>query len=257
MQSDIVIEAVDLKKVYKRHTVEAVKGISFTVKSGICFGILGPNGAGKSTTMEMLQGILKPTSGTLKLFGTTYTQNATAIKSRMGGILQENKLYGKLKVREAIELFQSFYKKPKEVHEVLSILNLQSLSERYLMALSGGQRQRVFIGTVLVGDPDLIFLDEPTTGLDPTTRNEFWSLIRNLKEEKKTIVLTTHYMEEAETLCDELIVVDGGIIIESGSPTQLIERVMSGFVVPEKPRQATLNDVFLKLTGRSLSGEVK
>lgn len=250
---DAVIEATGLKKTYRRGQIEAVRGIDLKVHRGSCFGLLGPNGAGKSTTLEMLQGILPATAGELRVFGLEYGTGSKAIRKRMGGILQENKLYGKLKVREALELFQSFYDTPLEIEEVLSSLALEEISERYLKNLSGGQRQRVFLGTVLVGDPELVFLDEPTTGLDPSTRQDFWALIQSLKAKGKTLVLTTHYMDEAEVLCDDLAVIDQGRIIEQGSPEELIERVMRGKEIPQRPRRATLNDVFLTLTGRALN----
>lgn len=250
--SDTVIEVIDLKKTYNGR-IEAVKGISFKTKRSTCFGLLGPNGAGKSTTLEMLQGILKPTSGTLKIFGMNFSEQEHAIRKRMGGLLQENKLYPKLRVFEAVQLFQSFYENPLTVDQVLADLQLTDLAQRYLKDLSGGQRQRVFLATALIGNPELLFLDEPTTGLDPSARQDFWHIITKLKKLGINIVLTTHYMDEAETLCDELIIIDQGRIIEQGTPVEIIERVMKGYEIPERPRRATLNDVFLSLTGRSLA----
>lgn len=247
-----VIEVRNLTKTYKG-SIEAVRGLSFSTRRSTCFGLLGPNGAGKSTTLEMLQGILKPTSGDLHIFGKTYANDEHAIRKRVSGLLQENKLYQKLKVFEAVQLFQSFYDHPLSVDHVLGELKLDDLSNRFLKDLSGGQRQRVFLATALVGNPELLFLDEPTTGLDPSARQDFWHIIDSLKKRGMNIVLTTHYMDEAETLCDDLVIIDKGQIIEQGSPLEIIERVMKGREVPERPRRATLNDVFLSLTGRSLS----
>jgi ABC-2 type transport system ATP-binding protein len=170
----------------------------------------------------------------------------------MGGVLQENHLYAKTKVREALELFASFYPAPRDIPSLLEELDLAPLAERFVKDLSGGQRQRVFLATALVGDPDLVFLDEPTTGLDPSTRQDFWRIVSNLKSRGKSIVLTTHYMEEAEALCDSLVIVDAGRVIEGGTPEAIIERVMKGRELPAAVRTATLNDVFLTLTGRGL-----
>jgi ABC-2 type transport system ATP-binding protein len=259
-----VIEAKDLKKTYQVSrgvklssgpSIDAVRGITFSIPEGICFGLLGPNGAGKSTTMEMLQGILKPTGGEIRIFGLDYARDEFAIRCRMGGVLQENKMYDRFKVHEALSLFQSFYKRPLSVEDVMNDLGLSSVKHRFLRDLSGGQRQRVYLGTAMIGNPDLIFLDEPTTGLDPSTRKDTWNIIKNLKLRKKTVVLTTHYMEEAETLCDQLVIINEGRIIEQGPPDAIIERVMHGHEIESKPRKATLNDVFLKLTGHSLASK--
>jgi ABC-2 type transport system ATP-binding protein len=261
-QPVFVIEAKELKKSYQsrrgaksssRSSIDAVRGISFAVPQGTCFGLLGPNGAGKSTTMEMLQGILKPTGGELRVFGQEYARGEYAIRRRMGGLLQENKMYDRLKVSEALKLFRSFYQQPLALHDVLNDLGLSEVQDRYLRNLSGGQRQRVFVGTAIIGNPDLIFLDEPTTGLDPSTRQDMWNIVKNLKRQRKTIILTTHYMEEAEILCDQLLIINKGRVIEQGTSDAIIERVMHGYEIETKPRKATLNDVFLKLTGRSLA----
>jgi ABC-2 type transport system ATP-binding protein len=232
--------------------VVAVDDVSFAVERGSCFGLLGPNGAGKSTTLEIIQGVRAPTAGEVRVFGMRFADAPRAIRSRIGGILQENHLYDRLTVREAFELFASLYENPLPVERVEADLGLQGLGSRPLKNLSGGQRQRVFLGTALVGNPDLVFLDEPTTGLDPATRQDFWGIIAGLKKEGKSVVLTTHYMEEAEVLCDDLVIVDEGRVIERGTPDQIIERVMRGRELPPQPRRATLNDVFLTLTGRAL-----
>ena len=247
-----MVEVQHLRKIYKRPEVVAVDDVSLRVEAGTCFGLLGPNGAGKSTTLEIMQGIRAPTSGEVRLFGLEFASRSRAIRSRIGGVLQENHLYAKSKVREAFELYASFYASPLPIERVIADLDLGGLEERYVSDLSGGQRQRVFLGTALVGDPDLIFLDEPTTGLDPSTRQDFWRIISALKARGKSVVLTTHYMEESEVLCDDLVIIDKGRVIESGSPEAIIDRVMHGKELPVAPRRATLNDVFLTLTGRSL-----
>ncbi|MCA2960315.1 MAG: ABC transporter ATP-binding protein [Silvanigrellales bacterium] len=246
------VEVTHLRKVYRKPEVVAVDDVSFCVDVGSCFGLLGPNGAGKSTTLEIIQGLKRPTSGEVRIFGLEFAREGRHIRSRMGGVLQENQLYAKTKVREALELFASFYPAPRDIPSLLEELDLAPLAERFVKDLSGGQRQRVFLATALVGDPDLVFLDEPTTGLDPSTRQDFWRIVSNLKSRGKSIVLTTHYMEEAEALCDSLVIVDAGRVIEGGTPEAIIERVMKGRELPAAVRTATLNDVFLTLTGRGL-----
>jgi len=250
-----VIEAIGLRKTYRKGNVEAVRGIDLVVPAGVCFALLGPNGAGKSTTLEMLQGLMQPTSGTLRIFGLGYRDCEREIRQRIGGILQDTEFYGKTKVSELLELFASLYAEPSEVSEVASSLGLNEILGRFIQDLSGGQRQRAFLGTALIGKPELIFLDEPTTGLDPAARHDFWATIRELKAAGTTIVLSTHYMEEAEALADQLVIIDGGKVIESGKPVEIIERVMQGREIPLRPRRATLNDVFLTLTGKPLELE--
>jgi ABC-2 type transport system ATP-binding protein len=247
-----VIEAKLLTKTYRKGNVEAVRGIDLTVNRGVCFGLLGPNGAGKSTTLEMLQGILEPTSGSLRIFGLDYKTSDRAIRKRVGGILQETEFYGRTRVRELLELFASLYDAAASVDAIASALDLSAVMGTFVQNLSGGQRQRAFLATALVGEPELLFLDEPTTGLDPAARRDFWSVIKSLKARGRTIVLSTHYMEEAEALADDLVIVDSGTIIERGHPNAIIDRVMQGREVPFRPRRATLNDVFLTLTGRPL-----
>jgi ABC-2 type transport system ATP-binding protein len=248
---EIIVSVRDLKKTYK-DGYEALKGVSFDVQRGDCFGILGPNGAGKSTTLEILQGLRKPSAGEVSLFGLQWKVHSSAIRRRLGGILQENKIYSKLKVTEALQLFASLYDNPLNCEEVLTAMKLQEWKNKHLKDLSGGGQQRVHLATALIGNPDLIFLDEPTTGLDPSTRQEFWGYIREWKNQGKTIVLTTHYMEEAEFLCEKIIVMDKGMVIESGSPLEMISRVMRDIPFAPRPQRHTLNDVFLTLTGYPL-----
>lgn len=247
-----VIEVENLQKIYSRNNKKAVDDISFTINKGQCFGLLGPNGAGKSTTLEILQGLKKPSTGSVRLFGKSWEHNESALRIRIGGLLQENNLYEKLKVEEAIILFASFYKNYTPINEILENFNLMSQRNVWLSELSGGQRQRVFLAMAIVGKPELVFLDEPTTGLDPTSRQEFWEILKKLKQSGTTIVLTTHYMDEAEYLCDNLVIIDHGSIIETGTPKDIIKRTFKDPIY-EEPRTATLNDVFLKLTGHSMT----
>lgn len=247
-----IIEVDSITKTYKGN-VKAVRGLSFTVPAGICFGLLGPNGAGKSTTLEILQGILKPSSGSVRIFSMTYQKQENEIRKKIGGVLQKTELYDRMKVYECLELFASLYENSLATDEVLAIMELSELKNRQLRTLSGGQKQRVYISTAVVGRPQLIFLDEPTTGLDPSARQDLWHLIEKMKAEGKTILLTTHYMDEAEFLCDQVLIIDRGQRIESGSSEQIIDRVMHDVKIPTRPRRATLNDVFLKLTGRELN----
>lgn len=250
---DQVIAVKDLKKVYDRTQKTAVAGVSFEVERGQCFGFIGPNGAGKSTTLEMLQGLKKPSAGSIELFGMPWQGNEKKLRRRIAGVLQENEMYARLKVVEAVRLFASFYPDYQAIDEVLEQFNLTQQRNNWLCELSGGQRQRVFLAMAVVGKPEIIFLDEPTTGLDPTSRQEFWEILNKLKADGVTLILTSHYMDEVEFLCDTLAIIDKGTIIESGSPQDIIHRTFAEPVIKE-PRNATLNDVFLKLTGFDLSG---
>ena len=253
--SDAAVPAVEVKglrKTYRRGAVEAVRGIDLNIPRGVCFGLLGPNGAGKSTTIEILQGLIEPTAGSVRVFGLSYAESEREIRTRIAGVLQESHFYGRTRVRELIELFASLYPEPRPIEDIAQLLKLNEFLDRFIVNLSGGQRQRAFLACALVGEPELIFLDEPTTGLDPSARRDFWEVIGELKRRKKTILLSTHYMEEAEVLADQLAIIDAGVIIEQGTPVEIIERVMRGRDIPARPRRATLDDVFLTLTGRSL-----
>ncbi|MEJ6474890.1 ABC transporter ATP-binding protein [Pseudoalteromonas piscicida] len=249
-----VIEVKNLRKVYKRTRKVAVDDVSFSVSEGECFGLLGPNGAGKTTTLEILQGLRSATSGEVTLFGLNWKQDETKLRSLMGGVMQHNNLYEKLKVKECVELFASFYPSYTPIDTLLERFNLSEKKEAWLSELSGGQKQRVFLAMAVVGNPKLVFLDEPTTGLDPTSRQEFWHIIKDLKEAGTCVMLTTHYMDEAEFLCDNLAIINSGQIIESGAPSDIINRTFETPVIKE-PRKATLNDVFLKLTGSTMERE--
>ncbi|MBE0370474.1 ABC transporter ATP-binding protein [Pseudoalteromonas sp. MMG013] len=249
-----VIEVKSLRKVYSRTNKVAVDDVSFSVQEGECFGLLGPNGAGKTTTLEILQGLRKPTSGEITLFGYTWQKHETQLRGLMGGVMQHNNLYDKLKVKECVELFASFYQNYTPILELLERFNLLEKKDAWLSELSGGQKQRVFLAMAVVGQPRLVFLDEPTTGLDPTSRQDFWHIIKDLKESGTCILMTTHYMDEAEFLCDNLAIINSGKIIEAGRPNDIINRTFEAPIIKE-PRKATLNDVFLKLTGSSISRE--
>ncbi len=224
------IQCRDLRKTYDGK-VEAVRGLSLEIQAGECFGLLGPNGAGKTTTIEILEGLLAPTSGDVSIFGRTWRDNEREMREWLGISLQETRLSEKLTVRETIELFASFYRQPRSSNEVLAQLELTEKSESWVGKLSGGQRQRLAVATALVCNPKILFLDEPTTGLDPQSRRQLWEIIREFQRNGGTVLLTTHYMDEAERLCDRLAIVDHGQIIAEGSPADLIERLGGHHVV--------------------------
>jgi ABC-2 type transport system ATP-binding protein len=199
--------------------VKAVAGISFAVRSGTCFGLLGPNGAGKSTTIEMCEGLLRPSSGEVLFHGQPLGRH---YRERVGIQFQSTALQDYLTVRENLRFFAALYPRPRPIEELITRCRLEEFLDRDSKKLSGGQRQRLLLAIALVNDPELIFLDEPTTGLDPQARRNFWDLITEIKGAGKTIVLTTHYMEEAYLLCDEIVIVDRGRIIARGVPSQLL-----------------------------------
>jgi ABC-2 type transport system ATP-binding protein len=218
------IQCRDLRKTYESK-VEAVRGLSLEIQAGECFGLLGPNGAGKTTTIEILEGLLEPTSGEVTILGQSWRDHARELRERLGISLQETKLSEKLTVRETIALFSSFYREPRSPAEVLEQLQLTEKADAWVGKLSGGQRQRLAVATALVGNPKILFLDEPTTGLDPQSRRQLWDIIRSFQGDGGTVLLTTHYMDEAERLCDRLAIVDHGQIIAEGTPADLIERL--------------------------------
>jgi ABC-2 type transport system ATP-binding protein len=217
------IRCTQLFKRYEgRPPVEAVRGLDLTVEVGECFGLLGPNGAGKTTTIEIIEGLAEATSGTVEVLGMRWGEQDTAIKERIGISLQETKLSEKLLVRETVTLFRSFYRRGPDPDEVIRLVSLEEKAEARVGKLSGGQQQRLAVACALVGDPDLLLLDEPTTGLDPQSRRQLWDLIRGLRARGRTVLLTTHYMDEAERLCDRVAVIDHGKVIALGSPRELI-----------------------------------
>ena len=224
------IQCRDLRKTYDGK-VEAVRGLNLEIQAGECFGLLGPNGAGKTTTIEILEGLLAPTSGQVTILGHTWQKNSREVREWLGISLQETRLSENLTVRETIELFASFYREPRSADDVLDDLQLGEKADAMVGKLSGGQRQRLAVATALVGNPKILFLDEPTTGLDPQSRRQLWDIIREFQRGGGTVLLTTHYMDEAERLCDRLAVVDHGQVIAEGTPSDLIDRLGGHHVV--------------------------
>ena len=224
------IQCRDLRKTYDGK-VEAVRGLSLEIQTGECFGLLGPNGAGKTTTIEILEGLLAPTSGEVSILGHKWDKNEREMREWLGISLQETRLSEKLSVRETIELFASFYRQPRSTDEVLEQMQLTEKADSWVGKLSGGQRQRLAVATALVCNPKILFLDEPTTGLDPQSRRQLWDIIRHFQRDGGTVLLTTHYMDEAERLCDRLAIVDHGQVIAEGSPAELITRLGGHHVV--------------------------
>ncbi len=227
-----LLEARDLVKRYPK--VTAVDGVSLSIEEGVCFGLLGPNGAGKTTTVEMMEGLTGPSDGKVLFRGQPLDRH---FKQEVGIQFQSTTLQDFLTTRECLELFASFYKRTLPIAEVMRMCSLEGFAEQDNRKLSGGQRQRLYLGLALVNDPQLLFLDEPTTGLDPQARQNFWALIRSIKAQRKTIVLTTHYMEEAYALCDEIAIMDRGRIIAQGTPEALLLEHFEG-VWLELPRAA-------------------
>lgn len=230
--------AIEVLNLIKRYGDQiAVDDLSFTVASGEVYGILGPNGAGKTTTVECIEGLRQPDSGQIRVLGMAHGAQSEAIKARLGVQLQSTGLLPRLTVRETIDLYAAFFPRALPTGEVLSLMGLTARQHADPATLSGGWRQRVTMALALVNDPDLIFLDEPTTGMDPSARREVWELVRQLKRRGKTIVLTTHYMDEAAQLCDRVAVVDHGRIIAEGRPADLVQQYFAEtaveFATPE------------------------
>jgi ABC-2 type transport system ATP-binding protein len=219
----LAIHCRSLVKTYAgKPPVEAVRGIDLDVAEGECFGVLGPNGAGKTTTIEILEGLLPPTSGEVLVLGLRWDRDADAIRQQIGVSLQETRLPEKLTVLEVLTVFRSFYRDGLSPTEAVDRVGLDEKTRSWVKKLSGGQQQRLAVAIALVGDPRLVFLDEPTTGLDPQSRRQMWDIIGQLRRRNRTVMLTTHYMEEAERLCDRVAIVDHGRIIAQGSPRELI-----------------------------------
>ncbi len=209
----------------------AVDGLDLGVARGECFGLLGPNGAGKTTTIEVLEGLLAPDEGDVEVLGRRWGTDDVELRQRLGIHLQETQLDEKLSVQETLQLFRSFYRHGRAVESVLETLGLRSKAGAWVGKLSGGQKQRLAVGCALVGDPELLFLDEPTTGLDPQSRRQLWSVLHRFRESGGSILLTTHYMDEAQALCDRVAIVDEGRIIAQGTPRQLIASLGAAHVV--------------------------
>jgi ABC-2 type transport system ATP-binding protein len=204
-------------------TLRAVNGLDLEVAAGECFGLLGPNGAGKTTTVEILEGLLAPTSGEVEVLGRTWQADGAWLRQRLGISLQETNLAEKLTVEETLQLFRSFYNEGPQVQHLLELVSLTDKRKTWYSKLSGGQKQRLAVACALAGDPEILFLDEPTTGLDPQSRRQLWGLIESFKADGRTVLLTTHYMDEAQRLCDRVAVIDKGKVIALGTPRQLIQ----------------------------------
>lgn len=249
-----IISVKNLKKNYG--SFEAVKGISFDVYEGEIFGLLGPNGAGKSTTLEIIETLRDKTSGEITVDGLNLDNNADGIKKIIGVQLQTSGYYPGLNLVELIALFSGLYNQPTNARELLKLVNLEDKAKNKYKELSGGQKQRFSIATTLINKPKIIFLDEPTTGLDPQARRNLWDLIRDIRSKGTTVIITTHYMDEAEQLCDRIAIMDEGKIIALASPDKMIDDlVATGFERPKQVKLANLEDVFIKLTGKEIREE--
>jgi ABC-2 type transport system ATP-binding protein len=228
-QQGIALQVRNLRKAYQ--DVVAVDGLDLEVHPGECFGLLGPNGAGKTTTVEICEGLNTPDSGEVLVLGRGWGHNDRELRQRLGISLQETQFSEKLTVDETVQLFRSFYDRGPSPAEVIAMVQLQEKAQSRVGSLSGGQKQRLALACALVGDPELLFLDEPTTGLDPQSRRQLWELIERFKADGRSILLTTHYMDEAERLCDRVAIVDHGRMIALGAPQALIARLEAEHVV--------------------------
>ncbi|MFN5813871.1 MAG: ABC transporter ATP-binding protein [Bacteroidota bacterium] len=246
-----MIKVSNLKKSY--NTFQAVKGISFEVHEGEIFGLLGPNGAGKSTTLEIMETLREKTSGEITIGGFDLDKEPNEIKKIIGVQLQTSGFYPGLKLVELIKLFNGLYNKEVDPIALLKKVNLEDKAKSIYKSLSGGQKQRFSIATTLINDPRIIFLDEPTTGLDPQARRNLWDLIKNIRDAGTTVIITTHYMDEAEYLCDRVAIMDEGQIIALDKPDLLIDQLLAtGFEKQKETKAANLEDVFIQLTGHGL-----
>ncbi len=240
---ETVVVVRNLKKYYGQ--VKAVDDISFTIDKGEVFSLLGPNGAGKTTTLEILEGIRDKDAGEIRILGLNLESSEREIKEKIGVLLQDTNFIDNVKVSEIIDLFRSFFKNSFSTEEILDIVSLREKGNAYVNKLSGGQRQRLAVGLALVNDPEIVFLDEPTTGLDPQARRNLWDTIEDLKKSGKTIILTTHYMEEAERLADRIAIMDHGKIIAEGTALELIKSIGKEEVIEFS--KESLSTAFLKM----------
>ena len=246
-----IISVKDLKKNYG--SFEAVKGISFDVCEGEIFGLLGPNGAGKSTTLEIIETLRDKTSGEVMVDGLSLDKEPDSIKKIIGVQLQTSGFYPSLNLTELIALFSGLYNQQVDPMELLNLVNLRDKAKNKYKELSGGQKQRFSIATTLINKPRIVFLDEPTTGLDPQARRNLWELIQDIRSKGATVIITTHYMDEAEQLCDRIAIMDEGRIIALAQPDKLIDDlVATGFERPKAVKSANLEDVFIHLTGKEM-----
>ena len=249
-----IIEVIDLHKSYG--SLKAVDGVSFTVAAGEVFGILGPNGAGKTTTVEILEGMRPPDGGIARINSVDVQKDPRGVKAVIGIQLQASAFFDNLNLTEILELFASIYRRRADTRAILAQVELEDKAKSRFKILSGGQQQRFSIAAALVNDPLVLFLDEPTTGLDPQARHHMWELINQFKAEGRTILLTTHYMEEAEELCDRVAIMDRGHIVSLDRPDNLIDGLLGkGFKKDRVEKLANLEDVFLDLTGHALREE--
>jgi ABC-2 type transport system ATP-binding protein len=254
MTAKTIISVKNLKKKYG--DFEAVKGISFDVMEGEIFGLLGPNGAGKSTTLEIIETLRDKTSGQVTVDGFDLDKAPGEIKKIIGVQLQTSGYYPGLNLTELIELFGGLYNRKVQPMDFLDMVNLRDKAKAKFKELSGGQKQRFSIATTLINQPRIIFLDEPTTGLDPQARRNLWELIKDIRTKGTTVIITTHYMDEAEILCDRVAIIDSGKIIAMESPDRLIDNLVAeGFERPKEVKKANLEDVFIHLTGHTLRPE--
>jgi ABC-2 type transport system ATP-binding protein len=252
--ANTIISVKDLVKNYGNF--QAVKGISFEVREGEIFGLLGPNGAGKSTTLEIIETLREKTSGEIMVDGIDLDKHPNEIKKVIGVQLQTSGYYPGLNLTQLIQLFCGLYNRDVNPMELLDMVNLKDKAKAKFKDLSGGQKQRFSVATTLINEPRIIFLDEPTTGLDPQARRSLWELVRNIRGRGATVIITTHYMDEAEYLCDRVAIIDSGKIVALDTPDQLIDHLIaSGFERPREMKLANLEDVFIHLTGRSLREE--
>jgi ABC-2 type transport system ATP-binding protein len=252
--SKVIISVKNLFKNYGQF--EAVKGISFDVIEGEIFGLLGPNGAGKSTTLEIIETLREKTSGEVWVNGFNLDKDPNSIKQVIGVQLQTSGFYPGLNLVELIDLFAGLYNRVVVARDLLKMVNLEDKAKSKFKELSGGQKQRFSIATTLINDPKIIFLDEPTTGLDPQARRNLWDLIKSIRAKGTTVIITTHYMDEAEVLCDRIAIIDAGKIIALATPDKLIDDLVdTGFERPKEVKKANLEDVFIHLTGHDLRAE--
>ena len=248
---------ISVKNLVKNYgSFGAVKGISFDVYEGEIFGLLGPNGAGKSTTLEIIETLREKTSGEVIVYGMDLDKDPDGIKKIIGVQLQTSGFYPGLTLVELINLFGGLYNQPVKPLELLQLVNLADKAKNKYKEMSGGQKQRFSIATTLINKPKIIFLDEPTTGLDPQARRNLWELIKNIRSQGTTVIITTHYMDEAEQLCDRIAIMDEGKIISMDSPDKMIDDLVNtGFERPKQVKAASLEDVFIHLTGKEMRDE--
>ncbi len=255
MPAPVIISVKNLVKSYGDFT--AVKGISFEVYEGEIFGLLGPNGAGKSTTLEIIETLRQKTSGEVLVNGFDLDKNPEEIKKIIGVQLQTSGFYPNLNLTEIIHLFIGLYQSETDPIALLKKVNLEDKAKSKFKELSGGQKQRFSIATTLINKPKIIFLDEPTTGLDPQARRNLWDLIKEIRDNGTTVIITTHYMDEAEILCDRVAIVDSGEVIAINTPNELIDNlVATGFEKEKEVKKANLEDVFINLTGKEWRAEI-